>query len=751
MRKKFKINITGSAVLVALCLGFILLTVISAVFTISSYRIQNTITESQNLKALGIAEAGIDCAMTELAQNYAFRTHTLDSSLKWLAAEKNQQTLEAKSDFGFSIMQATEGTYKGTLGKGEFKVRCGMIPYKDDPRTLNVDERYCYFRIQSLGKIEKTIRSVDAVVLRKFPGREFLMYDGGFLSIVFGEPGKSNVNKFAVGRLYGHKGIEIGRILMSGHSGVTPGSTQEVNNIDLVSSGDGGIYVYSDTKFSFRDAPTTILSFTKNFDFPTSGKYSSAEAEKYGEYPAEITSGTHPVIPETMKKYIKGKKEGAISIPPKPVPFETYRKQAKDSGSYIPNGDIDYKVPKGWGVSSVKAKIIDFGNNINKVSGPLNPSNGVIFSEESLVIKGNPPKDMKIISMKNIFIAGDFNQAGDPSQKPEKYCFPQNYANNALTDDNYNDTTKAKLLDDAKPGGYKNHKAVSVISRERLVFDYRSPIDCFENEIYPFMKYSLGAVLASESEARANLLKVSGSGGIACKIADQAEVKNRVVASFFAKFPLDDANEEKSVAQKVADKVSQTGGNLQDADFEAISQEVWKAFRNKYDSAKLNDNFGVYKLLNGLRTELGYTSGNTSSLKKDEEDDYLFFPEMTTNAMFISCAERNSTFYAGPDYRKQFDEIGKSSGCKTDGIGTEHSQIDGMIHRMFGSEVRFSNVPVAKITDSTYAPPTRRKIYDESLPSLGFDSADLLANSDISSFIILTWKDSLYSGDYNSF
>ncbi|MBF0543483.1 MAG: hypothetical protein HQM08_03570 [Candidatus Riflebacteria bacterium] len=742
----------GSAVLIALVLAFILLIVISSIFTISSYRIQNTIFESQNLKALELAEAGVNCVMTELAQNYSFQTHKLDTALNWQTPQNNSSTLESKSDFNFSIKSSTAGTYSGTLGKGEFKVRCGLIPYKDDPRTLNIDERFCFFRLQALGKVENTIKCVDAIVQRRFPGREFLMYDGDLLSIVFGEPGEKNVNTFSVGRLYGHKGIEIGQIMLKGHSSTDKGSTQEIRNMDLVSAGDGGIYVYSDTNFSFRDDPKKTVVFPKNFDFPLSGTYSSSDAEKNGELPTQISKAPLPSIPESMKKYVRGKPEGATSIPPKPIPFDDYKKQAQNGGIYFPSGDVDYPVPQGWGATKVKATIIDFGNNIHKVSNAPNPNSGVIFSEDNLVIKGNPPKDMKIVSMKNVFVSGDFNQAGNPSEKAEKYGFPQNYSKNALLDNDYNDKTRKILLDDAKSTGFRRHKAVTVISKERLVYDYRSPIDCFENELYPFMKYRLAASLKDENSAKQNILLINGTGNITSNAADEAEVKNRVIASFFGNFPLGDTTEEAALAQKVSDVFKQTSGNFQDSDLEKISQDIWNSFRNKYESKKLDENFGVYKLLDGLRKELGYQQGDSSKLKTDADDDYLFFPEMTTNGMFISCAKRNSTFYAGPDYFKQFDEIGNSDSCKDAGVGISHSKIDGIVHRMFGSEIRYSTTPVQRFTDTIYAPPTRRKIYDETLPSLGLDQNNPSGTGDVSVFVILSWKDYRVSQEtYDSF
>jgi len=63
----------------------------------------------------------------------------------------------------------------------------------------------------------------------------------------------------------------------------------------------------------------------------------------------------------------------------------------------------------------------------------------------------------------------------------------------------------------------------------------------------------------------------------------------------------------------------------------------------------------------------------------------------------------------------------------------------GFIHRMYGSEIRLANTEVHEITGNVYHPPLRRKIYDESLPIIS--STNDVSKSDLSSFLILTWKD----------
>lgn len=753
----------GSAIIVALGLGFVLLLIISGVYTFTSYRIQNTIQESVNLKALAIAEAGISCALTELSQNFGFRTHKVNRDLSWGAAESNTQSLSPNTAFKFNIDSNANGTYGGTIGEGEFRVRVGLIPLEDDPRTLNIDERFSFFKIEAMGKVQNTIRYIKGFVQRRFPGREFLMYDSDFLSIVFGEPGVNNVNKFMIGRLYGHKGLEIGQILNTRQSACSPGTKQQIMNIDLISSGGGGVFIYNDTKMSFRDSPTTLRVFPKNIDFPRSGTYSSDDARQHGEYPREMRDSAPPAIPEEFKKFVKNKATGANSIELKPIIFPDYEKQAQSGGKVISYGDTtseapdkDYKMPPGWGTPSEKCKVLDFGSNTHDGKAKnLNPGNGVIYSNDNIIVKGNPPKDLKIVSKKNIFICGDLNQAGQWKQsgfsdvKSERYGLPQNYKGSAVADDpndptigDYRDDSslgepgpKKKLMDDTQATTFRNHKALTLIAQERVVYDYRSPVDCFENELYPFMKYKLGAALKNNTAAELAILKVGGSGEITSDVADKAAAKSRVIASFFNEFPMNSTTDQEALADEVANKLD-SGMKLTDAALEEVSAKIWAKYAENYEKtpSNINDaNYGVYKLLTALITKV-------KSSTTDKDDDYIYFPEMTVNGMIVSCAKRNTSFYAGPDYSKSYDEIGRKD---IPGIGREYADIKDVIQRIYGSETRYSNFDVHRIgVGDQYAPMTRRKIYDESLPTLGLNTPGGTArDNEIAAFVLLSWRD----------
>lgn len=766
----------GSAIITAIGMGVVLLFIIAAIYTFSSYRTQTIIQESRRVKALAIAEAGLELALAELTKNSAFATHKLDKDFKWLSPENRDQLMENQNDHDLKINSASSGTYSGKIGDGTFRVRVGIIPYADDPKTTNVDESLSYVRIEALGKYDNTIRRVDAVINRRYPAREFLMYDGGVLSMVYGLPGLSNKNVFSTGHLYGHKGIEIGRIMLSAHSPVAHGTTQELNDMNALISGAGGIFIYSPIQAQFRERrglPAKTAVIPKNTTFPTSGTFSSPEARKSGEMPREIADTTPP-LPDELRPWIKDRTE-KMSMPLSDPPFAKYKSDAKKpKGLFFGNSDssdksIKYRMPSGWtkdNSPTLNAVYLDFGSNLRQGNVTLpNNFNGVIYSEKNIVLKGNPPQDIHIVSEGNVFMAGDFNQAGDPALFEDFYGLPQDYepGQNAMTAIDYSSGIKDRFKEDAKPGvNFRHHVAATVVAQERIVYDYRSPVDCFENEIYPFMKYKLASAMGSESNAKANCLDRNRNGTINFK-SDSTAYED-AIDQFFTDYPIEGvaaANPtptEDNLKQKL--KGLHTDSNMNFDDFDDVCREVWQEYAKNYETSTSGErgapssyaqssSYGVYKLLSGLRAKLGVPGGGNTkdfnpNLINDQPGDFLYFPELTTNAMFISCGQLNTVFYAGPDVVKYYNKIG----CVNNNVGIRHSETNHFVHRVYGSEINLRTHPVHRINSSYYIPPTRRKIYDATLPHMG-----LIGNEyELTAHVVISWKDTVaYEEEYNEF
>ncbi|MBI3037631.1 hypothetical protein HYY75_01085, partial [bacterium] len=192
-------------------------------------------------------------------------------------------------------------------------------------------------------------------------------------------------------------------------------------------------------------------------------------------------------------------------------------------------------------------------------------------------------------------------------------------------------------------------------------------------------------------------------------------------------------------------------GNLTDAELEKISGKVWGKFNEAYNGKWDDEHFGVYGLLDGVMVTMK---------DGDKKDDYLFWPEMTVNAMLISCGVRKiHQLFRGPDVAKTYEEIGNRDN-KKEKVGIEYAK--GMekrfILRHYGSEIWLEyNQDVDSIDDidpkknlhfKAYTDPIRRKIYDPTLPVMDFDPT----TPELAPLVIISWEDTKASvADFNNF
>ena len=767
-------NRKGSAIITAVGMGIVLLIVIAGVFSFSKYRTQTVVNESKKVKALALAEAGLEVALGELFNNSSFQTHEVikpNSSEEELTWKDNnpitrELSLEANTsnDHNFQEDSSKSGTISGTLGDGKFKVRVGNIPYQDNPNTKAIDESKAYVFIEAMGMYDKTVRRIVAVVNRRYPAREFLMFDGGVLSLIYGQAKNPSIteNVFSIGHLYGDKGIEISKITMEEHNGGFSGTDQRLDNIGAILSGKGGIFFYSPIKAKFKTKNGVEKDFTiqPNSSFPSgSSGYDNAEAEKFGQFPESLRN-TIPSIPEDLKPWIKDKNDWDGIKLPQPD-FAKYKNKAKEGGFNTDSFAAKYSIHKGWkdGTSgesqdSLDVVYLDFGNNIHegKVTKNNFPSNGYFYSDKDIVIKGNPPKDCFIVSEKNVFIAGDFNQAGDPREVNEKYGFPQIYksGDSALKSTNYNEECM-QLFErdkDIKDGEFRHHVAATVIAKERIVYDHRSPVDCFENELYPFLKYELAKAISETdlSESEAEKVFTPGDTSINVTASSSFDGFKNKIGSFTAIFKLSNPDELAENLKSVYDQTNE--GKFSDKDLDELTKKAWDTYKTDFEggdsnlkgqprTTELNEQ-GVYQLLLNLRKKMSGDEKGSSNITK--QGGYLCYPEMTTNGMFISCGKQANTFYAGPTSSKFYDEIGYA-GITSNYIGAWSTSTSGFVHRTFGSETNlrlYDVVKHPKETGNNYYPPTRHKVYDYTLPFMGDYSNNPL---ELTGFVVLSWQD----------
>ena len=771
--KSFK-NRKGSAIITAVGMGIVLLIVIAGVFSFSKYRTQTVVNESKKVKALALAEAGLEVALGELFNNSSFQTHEVikpnnsEEELTWKDGNPitRELSLEANTsnDHNFQEDSSKSGTISGTLGDGKFKVRVGNIPYQDNPNTKAIDESKAYVFIEAMGKYDKTVRKVVAVVNRRYPAREFLMFDGGVLSLIYGQSQDKTVteNVFSIGHLYGDKGIEISKITMEGHSGSFDGTDQRLDCIGAILSGKGGIFFYSPIRAKFKTKTGVEKDFTiqPNSPFPSgSSGYDNAEAEAYGQFPESIRN-TKPSIPEELKPWIKdGNDWDGIKLPQ--PDFAKYKEKAKEGGFNTDSFVTKYCIHKGWKdgtsgktVDTLDVVYLDFGSNIRdaKVNKDNFPSNGYFYSDKDIVIKGNPPKDLTIVSEKNVFIAGDFNQAGDPKEPNEKYGFPQIYesGDNALKSTNYSKECM-QLFErdkDIKNGDFRHHVAATVIAKERIVYDHRSPVDCFENELYPYLKYELAKAISDTdlSETEAEKVFTPGDTSINVTASSSFDGFKNKIGSFTDIFKLSNSDELANELKEVYDHTNE--GKFTDKDLDDLTQKAWPIYVKDYEggdsglkgqprTTKVEEQ-GIYQLLFKLREKMSGEKMGGKNITK--QGGYLCYPEMTTNGMFVSCGKQANTFYAGPTSSKFYDEIGFAN-ITSNYIGAWHTSTPGFVHRTFGSETNLRLYDVVKHPKdggNNYYPPTRHKVYDYTLPFIGDYSDNPL---ELTGFVVLSWQD----------
>ena len=772
-------NKKGSAIITAIGLSTILLFIIMAVHSFTSYRTQTVIQESKKVKALGLAEAGLELALSELRNCSNFETHKVklvEKNLEWSDAQDRENTIEANSDYKFTVDSGTFGTISGTLGDGEYKVRVGNIPYKDDETTKTIDESKSYVRIESMGIYDKTVRKIIAVVNRRYPYREFLMYDGGVLSLIYGQTTGGNTNVFATGHLYGHEGIELGQISMRAHgsTGSSNGTKQKLNDISAILSGAGGIFFYSPIEANFKNRSGSELNttITQNTTYPTNGTYSSPEAEKFGEMCKEL-QGTTPAIAPELNSWIKDKNSG-ISIPPTSPSFEQYKQSAKSKGKYYAANDSSsesckYHIHSSWtkdGKSELDVVYLDFGSNIRESKVDV-PENGIIYSEKDVVIKGNPRKDLTIVSEKNVFVAGDFNQAGnyDSSTRSgeisHRYGFPQNYDSNtnALTANDYCQDAKDLFRNDATSTGFKHHVSATVIGKERVVYDHRSPVDCCENEIVPYLKYELAKAISIDPSKADDCLSPNTVQNVTITASSTIEGFNESIASFTKDYAIGENNSKADeLKEKLKSAYEENNGSFNYDALDKMTMDVWQAYVDDFNSdvkgkpsaSGMETSQGVYQLLFNLRKKMG-SSNNVGPLNpsniKDTAGDYLYYPEMTTNGMFVSCGKQGNLTYCGPDVERYYDEIGRSQ--LTSSYVADWYSMLGLVHRVYGSEtfMRLYDVHQLDLTKNNYVPPTRRKIYDDTLPMSAGNS-----NLEFTGFVVLSWQElSASEEEFNAF
>lgn len=485
-----------------------------------------------------VAEAGVSCAIAELRGNaVSWKTHSInaDAGLTWGGALAHNNVIQPAG--ALTAFTGANGTATGQFGQlGEFRVRCGLLPAKDNPDTKAVNESTMFYKIESLGRYVNTYVKVTTVVEARNLS-EFLVYDGDFLDMVLGVANSilpDAANHYRIGTLYGKQFVFLGT--------VNGGPQLEFKDMtDIMTGSTGEIYTLDNR---------VVLNGTQLDRGANSSKTLIAPAQG-GEIASISQINRSPgwnANFNTVNGVLKDSQHGGRDLPIISAKnfLTKYKTLAKKDGIYIaapgneigvanddPNNpfkfDNPYKIRDGQPVDVADMRYVDFGadvssrartagdpgfnlqffagqyrapnldaNMLAKINSPT--FNGVIFSEVPLRIRGNPPRDMVIASNKDIYICGDLNQATDVFQNYVDDTFFE-YQPNPINGQKYLDEDTAfRTANMNSSKGLYRHR-VTVFSNAKVWYDYTRPDMVFENELKPFLEWQLGVKLAGDGGA----------------------------------------------------------------------------------------------------------------------------------------------------------------------------------------------------------------------------------------------------------
>lgn len=707
--------------------------------------------------ATTIAEAGINCMIAELNYNRTFFTHwgyntkPKDGKTRWPSPVKKRET-SIGSVGEISIDGITSGVYSGRSPMGEFKLKCA--PFQNakgfrDTDTLKEQEIYVYVdavaRSGADAKAENnSYRRVTALIERRFPTAEHLLFDGEMLDTALG-PYSDRPNELKRGRLYGYQWL-----VLNTTGGIDKGSI--ANEIEKVET-PGMIRAIIPTEVTFSDKKKVTVDRSND----------SMAFSKFNAHDGFLLDGAHGAHPiklthlqmERIKQKTADMKSGGLVVDEKTFPVSAwknpYDKTTKyyemDFGGYhaplIASGTDDADVPPPTGCDD---------------PGPLSKLRGrscLIYSTVPLRIWGCPDRTVTICCEKDIVMAGDFNQnPATPHDYPDLYY--QDY--------------KTKLMNGKNPAGGDNHKVNALImSRERVLIDTSRPTLFANNEIAAALRLAIGLALHPVNAEQEKLLRENfcPADGKAKSIIGEGipDPNTGVPIPFFAAIawlrqnesadpfgPLaqtqmgdlialftpsgsddgkphfgirDEAARKKLISQIVDD--CRDDGLIDPSEIRSIvEQAMLQAMTEEY--AKPSADCGVMSMMAFLFDEA-----------KKSPTDGLWPPEITINAMLVSSTRRASKWRVGMALPKVFDEIGNAPGGESDGIVQYLKKPRFLIQRVYGSEIRLASSEPRYFIDGKFSGDAvlRRRLWDTSLYSDNYRAEEMPE-----AFNLLTYSES---------
>ena len=242
MKKKFNKSKNGSGYIVVLIFATILIIIFSIFTTVRSGHHLLQSKDVRRFIASNLGEAALNCIMAELNANRAFNTHNHYYKEKqgWSFPRKKRESLLGKMD-NLTINGVTDGIYSGYSDKGEFKAKIAKnYGSRENTKTKALRESEMYTRVEIVVKVgagygvkNETCRKITAILERRYPASEHLLFDGELLDVGGLGPFSNRENQLRRSRLYGYHWVTFN----------TAGGTCKGSE---VVEGENNLYCYMD-------------------------------------------------------------------------------------------------------------------------------------------------------------------------------------------------------------------------------------------------------------------------------------------------------------------------------------------------------------------------------------------------------------------------------------------------------------------------------------------------------------------------
>ncbi|PKL43234.1 MAG: hypothetical protein CVV41_10975 [Candidatus Riflebacteria bacterium HGW-Riflebacteria-1] len=730
-------NRSGSGYVIVLAFAGILLIFFMIFGTFKSGQQQLQSKDVRRFVTASLGETALNCIISELNANRAFSTHRYyreKGDEYWNSPVKERETL--LGDMGkVYVSGVKKGVYQGGSQFGEFKAKVAPIfSARENSKTQTLLEAEMYTRAEIVVKVgagwgiqEETCRKITAMIERRYPATENVLYDGELLDLGSLGPFPSRENQLRRGRLYGYNWITFNTA-----GGACRGS--ELFDMEKIET-PGFIRALKDTRISFADG--SILNLSSANDSIQMDKFDPREG-----YIVDGANGAHPIkLARLPRERIKAtayryRKSYGLILEKNMLPEGKYSNPYDPGKKYVDINFGDYRVLKSASKSpdrqdeDAEGGAVDeeeegetspetdytTGSDDPEVIRKLRGDRILIYTEVPLRVWGCPDRSVTIYSTEDIIVGGDFNQ------NPRT---PQLYEN----DDYINYRFPLE-------NGKERHKiGAMLMSEKRVIIDVSRPTLFARNELKPFFLYSLAKTLhpsTPEIEAeikyilcpldpnnRKALIGLGELGtdgnfmpryGTIAWLYNNKEVNSggqyqanlEDMINFFTpgggdkpRFGINDDKVRNDIIEYFKTAVRDVG-DLTTTEQDRLFDMAWNQAVIEEDASP-NPYNGAMGLMMGLFEEA----------RKDPSDG-LFIPEITINAVLVSSTRRASRFSIGNTAEKVDDEIGNAGSY-------QYMRPPGfIIQRVYGGVIRLaSKEPEYYISGAhTGSNILRRRIWD---------------------------------------